>query len=199
MTEPSDVTRLLNRSREGEGGALEELLPLVYEELHRLAARRLSRERRDHTLQATALVNEAYLRLVDQRNQSWTNRSQFLGIAATMMRRILINHAQAHRAAKRGGDRQRVTLHEAVAVLEGRAADLVDLDAALDRLNARDEDAARLVELRFFAGLSNDEVAELRGVSTRTVERSWRLAKAWLRKELGDTEPDGPPAPKKMS
>jgi len=186
MTEPSEVTRLLNRSREGEGGALEELLPLVYEELHRLAARRLSRERRDHTLQATALVNEAYLRLVDQRNQSWSNRSQFLGIAATMMRRILINHAQAHRAAKRGGDRQRVTLHEAAAVLEGRASDLVDLDAALDRLAVRDEDAARLVELRFFAGLSNDEVAELRGVSTRTVERSWRMAKAWLRKELGD-------------
>ncbi|MFT7464096.1 MAG: RNA polymerase sigma-70 factor (ECF subfamily) [Pseudohongiellaceae bacterium] len=193
MTDPSDVTRLLLSSREGQGGALEELLPLVYDELHRLAQRRLSRERRDHTLQATALVNEAYLRLIDQRDQSWKNRSHFLGIAATMMRRILINHAQAHRAEKRGGDRQRVTLHESAALLEGRAADLIDLDAALDRLTARDQEAARLVELRFFAGLSNEEVAELQGVSTRTVERSWRVAKAWLRKELGDGQPDDPP------
>lgn len=186
MADPSDVTRLLVRSREGQGDALEELLPLVYEELHRLAERRLSRERRDHTLQATALVNEAYLRLIEQHNQSWENRSHFFAIAATMMRRILMHHAQAKGAAKRGGGRERVTLSEASAVLEERAVDLIDLDAALERLAARDAEAAGLVELRFFAGLTNDEVAALRGVSTRTVERSWRLTRAWLRKELGE-------------
>jgi len=184
VADASDVTQLLLRSRAGEPGALDRLMPLLYDELHRLAQARLRGERADHTLQATALVNEAWLKLVQQREQSWANRAHFLAIAATVMRRILVNHAEARRADKRGGGRPPITLHETAALVESRAADLLDVDAALQRLAQLDPEKSRLVELRFFAGLTDEEAAEVLGVSTRTVERHWRLARAWLRREL---------------
>jgi RNA polymerase sigma factor (TIGR02999 family) len=159
-------------------------MPLVYDELHRLAELRLRDERAQHTLQATALVNEAYLRLVEQREQGWANRAHFLGIAATVMRRVLVNHAVARRAAKRGGGQQRVTLTELELALPDRGDELPEVNEALTRLAALDPEKARVVELRFFAGLTDAESAAVLGVSTRTIERHWRFAKAWLRKEL---------------
>jgi len=184
VADPSDVTQLLLASRAGESGALDRLTPLLYEELHRIAQARLRGERANHTLQATALVNEAWLKLVQQREQSWQNHAHFLAIAATVMRRILVNHAEARRAEKRGGGTPPITLHETAAVLEAPAADLLDVDAALRRFAELDPEKARLVELRFFAGLTDEEAAQVLGVSTRTVERHWRLARAWLRREL---------------
>ena len=183
MAEP-DVTRLLHRCRDGEGDALEELLPVVYDELHRLAEQRMRRERGDHTLQATALVHEAWLKLVDQRERAWENRNHFMAIAATAMRRILVNHARDRGAAKRGGGSAQVTLDESSAVLEERAGDLLALDEALTAMAVEFPDKARLVELRFFAGLTHEEIAAVQGVSVRTVERGWRLARAWLRRAL---------------
>jgi RNA polymerase sigma factor (TIGR02999 family) len=184
MPEASDVTQLLLASRAGESGALDRLMPLMYDELHAMAQARLRAERANHALQATALVNEAWLKLVQQRAQNWANRAHFLAIAATLMRRILVNHAEARRAEKRGGGTPPITLHETAAVLETRAADLLDVDAALKRFAELDPEKARLVELRFFAGLTDEEAAQVLGVSTRTVERHWRLARAWLRREL---------------
>lgn len=180
-----DVTQLLDKCREGDGDALEALLPVVYDELHRIAEARMRAERGDHTLQATALVHEAWMKLVDERERKWENRGHFLAIAATAMRRILVNHAVAKKALKRGGDRGRVTLDPSAAMLEDRADDLIALDESLTRLAAEFPDKARLVELSFFAGLTHQEIAELMGVSTRTVERSWRLARAWLRRDMG--------------
>ena len=180
----NQVTLLLNASMRGESEALEALLPLLYEELHALAARRMSAERRDHTLQPTALVHEAWLKLVDQRVQTWESRDHFLAIAATVMRRILVNHAEARAAAKRGGGRGRVTLDESIEALSERADDLLALDEALKRLAVAFPEQARMVELRFFAGLEHAEVARVLGVSTRTAERGWRLARAWLEREL---------------
>ena len=188
----AQVTRLLESCREGDAGALEQLMPLVYDELRGLAGRQLSRERIDHTLQATALVNEVFLKLVDQRNQSWQNRGHFLCVAAMAMRRILVNHAHAKKAAKRGGGRARVTLDEGAALFEERAEDLLALDTALTKLARVDDTKRQLVELRFFGGLTADEAAEVMGVSTRTVERQWRLARAWLRREIeGSTDEPG--------
>ena len=188
----AQVTRLLESCREGDAAALEQLMPLVYDELRGLAGRQLSRERIDHTLQATALVNEAFLKLVDQRNQSWQNRGHFLCVAAMAMRRILVNHAHAKKAAKRGGGRARVTLDEGAALFEERAEDLLALDTALTKLARVDDTKRQLVELRFFGGLTADEAAEVMGVSTRTVERQWRLARAWLRREIeGSTDEPG--------
>jgi RNA polymerase sigma factor (TIGR02999 family) len=156
------------------------LLPLVYAELRRLAASYLRRERPDHTLQPTALVHEAYLRLVDQTQARWQNRAHFLGVAAQMMRRILVDHARGHRAEKRGGDFQILSLDENIDVSGERAADLVALDEALKRLAELDPQKSRVVELRFFGGLSVEETAEVLGVSAPTVKRQWRMAKAWL-------------------
>ncbi len=180
----ADVTQLLHRCRAGEDDALEQLLPLVYDELHRIAEQRMRAERGDHTLQATALVHEAWLKLVDQREQNWNDRGHFLAIAATAMRRILVNHAHARRAAKRGGERQRITLDASAAVLEEKADDMLALDEALTRMAVEFPDKARIVELSFFAGLTHAEIADVLGVSTRTVERGWRLARAWLRRDL---------------
>lgn len=182
MVTPSqhDVTRLLIRLTDGDDGALGELLPLVYAELRRLAASYLRRERPDHTLQPTALVHEAYLRLVDQTQARWQNRAHFLGVAAQMMRRILVDHARGHRAEKRGGDFQILSLDENIDVSGERAADLVALDEALKRLAELDPQKSRVVELRFFGGLSVEETAEVLGVSAPTVKRQWRMAKAWL-------------------
>ena len=185
MAPTRDVTRLLAECRAGDESALERLLPLVYSELHGLADRHLRRERRDHTLQPTALVHEVYLSLVDREEQNWQNRAHFLCVAATAMRHILINHAHGRNAAKRGGGRLRLTLFEAVSAFEERAEDLVALDEALTRLAVFDERRSRLVELRFFGGLTVEEAAKVLEVSTRTVEREWRLARAWLRKEVG--------------
>jgi RNA polymerase sigma-70 factor (ECF subfamily) len=175
-----EVTRLLVRLTDGDGGALEELLPLVYAELRRLAAGYLRRERPGHTLQPTALVNEAYLRLVDQSQVRWQNRAHFMGVAAQMMRRILVDHARGQRAEKRGGDFQKLSLDENIDVSGERAEELVALDEALERLAELDPQKSRIVELRFFGGLSVEETAEVIGVSAPTVKRQWRMAKAWL-------------------
>jgi RNA polymerase sigma factor (TIGR02999 family) len=182
LTIPSqhEVTRLLIRLTDGDGDVLGELLPLVYDELRRLAAGYLRRERPGHTLQPTALVHEAYLRMVDQSQVHWQNRAHFLGVAAQMMRRILVDHARGQKAEKRGGDFQKLSLDENIDVLGERAADLVALDEALQRLAEFDPQKARVVELRFFGGLSVEETAEVLGVSAPTVKRQWRMAKAWL-------------------
>lgn len=174
--------------RNGDAVAIDQLLPMVQNELRQLAENYLRRERRDHTLQPTALVNEAYLRLVDQRQQNWENRDHFFGVAATLMRRVLMNHAEARRTAKRGGDRGRVTMSDAVELFEERAIDLIALDEALDRMDQVDPQKRHIVELRFFSGLSIPEIARIQGVSDRTVERSWSFARAWLRKEISAEE-----------
>ena len=183
MTQPS-VTELLARAGQGDRAGLDALLPLVYDELRRLARAQLGHDRDVHTLQPTALVHEAYFRLVEQRNVDWRNRAQFLGIAAEMMRRILVNHAQARRAAKRGGGATRIALDETVTFFEERDVDLVALDDALGALAAIDERGSRIVELRFFGGLGIEETAEVLGVSPATVKRDWSVARAWLRREL---------------
>jgi RNA polymerase sigma factor (TIGR02999 family) len=177
---PDSVTELLAEASRGNADALDRLLPLVYHELHAIAARYLRREKPGHTLQPTALVNEAYLRLVGQREVTWQNRAHFFGVAASMMRRILVDHARAHRAEKRAGGLARVTLNEANLPAAERDVDLIALDDALADLAARDAKLARLVELKFFAGLTTKEVAEVLGVSSSTVEREWVAARAWL-------------------
>lgn len=177
------VTQLLARWTGGDKQALEDLLPLVYDELRRLARRYLQQERPGHTLQSTALVHEAYLRLVDQ-NVSWQNRAHFFGIAAQMMRRILVDHARSRSAAKRGDGACRVTLDEGLIALEQRDLDVVALDDALTKLSTIDPQQARIVELRFFAGLSIEETSEVLHVSPATVKRDWAMAKAWLHREM---------------
>jgi len=168
----------------GDPAAADRLLPLVYDELRAQAARYLQRERPDHTLEATALVHEAYLRLVDQTRVQWKDRVHFFAVAAVMMRRVLVNHAKARGAAKRGGTGLRITLDESAAADVAREIDLVALDEALARLADLDPQQARLVELRFFAGLSASEAAGVLGVSERTLHREWAMAKAWLHAEL---------------
>jgi len=179
-----EVTELLAAWSRGDRSALERLMPLVENELQLLAHRYLRRERPGHTLQTTALVNEAYLRLVGQREPRWQNRAHFFGIAAQMMRRILIDHARKIRYAKRGGGAPKVSLDEACVLGEERAAELVALDDALQALARVDERKSRVVELRYFAGLSVEETAEVLGVHPDTVTRDWRRAKAFLRREL---------------
>jgi RNA polymerase sigma factor (TIGR02999 family) len=181
---PHDVTRLLLNWGAGDRQALDELTPLVYDELKRLASRYLRRERPDHTLQSTALVHEAYMRMVDQRNVKWQNRAQFFGLAAEMIRRILVDHARAHRAEKRGGEAVKLNLDEALDAAAGRDLDLVRLDDALKELAELDPQQSRIVELRYFAGLTIEETAEALAVSPATVKRDWAVAKAWLRRQL---------------
>lgn len=178
-----DVTRLLLDLSNGRREATDELLPLVYAELRDLAARLLRHERPDHTLQPTALVHEAYLRLVDQRVETWENKAHFLGIAAQAMRRILVDHARRRATAKRRG--ARVTLEEDLAPATDPAPDLLEIDAALARLAELDARQARVVELRFFGGLSVEETASVLGTGTATVKRDWAFARAWLHRELG--------------
>ena len=178
------VTQLLIGWREGDRHALDALTPLVYQELRCIARRHLQREKPGHTLQSTALVHEAYLRLIDQ-NVTWQNRAHFFGMAAQFMRRILVDHARGKQAAKRGGeDALRMTLDEGIAVAEGRDLDLVALDDALTRLAGMDPQQSRIIELRFFAGLSIEETAEVLGISPATVKRDWAMARAWLFREL---------------
>jgi RNA polymerase sigma-70 factor, ECF subfamily len=188
--EPPDVTQLLLAWRDGDRAALDELLPLVNDELRRLARRYLRRESPGHTLQSLALVNEAYLRLIDQRNVDWQNRAHFFGVAAQLMRRILIDHARKAHYQKRGGGAIQVSLDEAAAVTEARAAELLAVDEALERLTAMDARKGRIVELRFFGGLSLEETAEVMNISSPTVQREWRAAKAWLHRMLAAGESD---------
>lgn len=178
-----EVTQLLAAWRDGDRSALDKLLPLVQDELHRLAHRYMSREREDHTLQTTALVNEAYLKLIDQKVVHWQNRAHFFGIAAQIMRRILIDHARKHLGPRRGGGNT-ISLEEVAIVSNERAAELVALDDALRSLSEVDERKGRVVELRYFGGLSVEESAEVLGVSVDTITRDWRRAKAFLRREL---------------
>jgi RNA polymerase sigma factor (TIGR02999 family) len=181
-----EVTRLLVDWGRGDGAAHDRLLPLVYDELRRIAGAYMRRERPDHTLQPTALVHEAYLRLVDQRRMDWNSRAQFVGLAAVMMRRILVNHARDRAAAKRGADAPRVPLTVAGGALQGPGLDVLALHEALDRLSAADARKGRIVELKFFGGLTTDEVAEVLAVSAATVEREWSFARAWLYDAMAD-------------
>lgn len=178
------VTGLLREAQAGDRAALDELLPLVYRELRQVASRQLAGERPGHTLQPTALVHETYLKLVEQHSVDWRNRAHFFGLAAEMMRRILVNHAVGRRAQKRGAGETLISLEEAGGLSGGPALDVVLLDEALRRLAEFDPVQARIVELRFFAGLTGEEVAEVLGVSESTVKREWRSAKAWLAAQL---------------
>jgi RNA polymerase sigma factor, TIGR02999 family len=179
------VTEMLAEwSDSGNREALDKLMPVVYDELRRQASRYLRRERLGHTLQTTALVNEAYLRLIGQAEVRWQNRAHFFGIAAEIMRRILVDHARKRYAAKRGGEPLRVTLNEALNASDEPNVDLIAVDAALTRLAQLDQQQARVVELRFFGGLNVPETAQVLGISERTVKRDWNVAKAWIRREL---------------
>jgi RNA polymerase sigma factor (TIGR02999 family) len=182
-----EVTRLLRAWRQGDRGALESLIPLIYADLHRMAERRLRGERPGHTLQPTAIVHEAYMRLVGSEREDWQNRSHFFAAAARSMRRILVDHARARDAKKRGGG-NRVLLDTTVMV-EPRAVDLIAVDDALEKLAALDAEQGRVVELRFFAGLTEDETADALGISPATVHRKWLSAKAYLHRELAGQGP----------
>ena len=179
-----EITQLLAEWSEGNQSALDELYPLVYEELHRLARRYMSKERKGHTLQTTALINEAYVRLVDQKNVRWANRSHFFAISAQIMRRILIDHARRHAYAKRGGGAQQVSLEEVAMVARDAGSELMKLDEALQILAKMDPRRCHVVELRYFGGLSNEEIAGVLKVSENTVTRDWNLARAWLYQQL---------------
>jgi len=179
-----EITELLAEWREGNQSALDELYPLVYNELHRLARRYMSRERRGHTLQTTALINEAYVRLVDQKNVQWANRSHFFAISAQIMRRILIDHARRHAYAKRGGGAQQVSLEEAATVTPDLGRELIQLDEALKSLAEMDPRRSQVVELRYFGGLNNEEIAGVLHISENTVTRDWNMARAWLYQQL---------------
>ena len=179
-----NVTQLLIGWSEGNKEALDELLPLVYDELRKQAARYLRKESPGHTLQTTALIHEAYLRLIDQKNVRWQNRAHFFGIAAQLMRRILVDHARMKKRAKRGGSNIKVSLSEAALKTPAQDLDIVALDEALKRLEQVDEQQSRVVELRFFSGLSVEETAEVLSISPATVKRDWSMAKAWLHREI---------------
>lgn len=192
----TEVSRILSAMEQGDPQASEQLLPLVYEELRRIAAQRLAEEAPGHTLQATALVHEVYLRLVDvETAQSWSSRGHFFAAAAESMRRILIDHARRRKAEKRGGNRQRVPLDLAVPVVNAEPDELLSLDDALRRLSERDEVSARLVELRYFGGLSVDQAAESLGLSRATAYRHWSFARAWLHRQLAGEPPSAGEGP----
>src|SRR3982751_2530059 len=194
MTTPSstrqEVTQLLGNWRGGDEGALEKLFPLVQPELHRLAHHYMSRERPGHTLQTTALLDEAYLLLVDNTKPGWQNRTHFIAAAAQLMRRVMVDHARERQSLKRGAGALKVTLDEAALVTETRSEELLALDEALERLAAQDRRKSQIVELRYFGGLTVEETAEFLTLSLRTVEREWNMAKAWLYRALNGEEPD---------
>ena len=191
--EPSahEITRLLQAWSEGEQSALDRLIPLVYQELHRLAHRYMARERSGHTLQTTALLNEAYLRLVDSAKPNWQSRTHFFAVSAQVMRRILVDWARSRQALKRGGQERPLELEEALVVGDAPRTDLVGLDGALKALAALDPRKSAVVELRFFGGLSVEETAEVLKVSSETVLRDWKFAKSWLRRELSKEKSTG--------
>ena len=185
MRSSEGITQLLIDWGKGDQAALEKLMPLVYSELRRLASNYLRRERAGHTLQPTALVNEAYLKLVDQRNANWQNRAHFFGISAQLMRRILVDHARQHQAVKRGGSgQQRVSITSVEKIVKQPEVDLLALNEALNELDKMDPQQSRIVELKFFGGFSIDEIAEAAKISPATVKREWNSAKAWLRLEM---------------
>ena len=186
MTSPIGVTQLLMKWSEGDQTALDQLIPLIYDELHRLAERHLRHERAGHTLQATALVNEAYLRLVDERGVSWQNRAHFYAIAARRMRHILVEHARGRDAAKRGGGQYKLSLSKVDRITPREDVNLLALDEALQRLAEIDPQKSRIVELRYFGGLTVEETAEVMGISPATVKREWSMARAWLRREISN-------------
>ncbi len=179
-----ELTQLLGQWNGGDDQALGELMPLVYEELRRMAHRHMAQERGDHTMQATALVNEVYLKLKDQRAANWKNRAQFFAVAAQMMRRILVDYARQHARGKRGGGAKQVTLDDAMLVTKDKADEMLALDDALAKLEQFDKRKSQVAVMRFFAGLSAEETAEALSISLETVTRDWRLARAWLRNEL---------------
>jgi RNA polymerase sigma factor (TIGR02999 family) len=183
---PTGVTQLLVNWSKGDKTALDEMFPLVYQELRRIAVNRLRQELPNHTLQPTALIHEAYLRLIDQKNVNWQNRAQFFGLAAEMMRRILVNHALHRQAAKRGGGALRVSLEVAVISFEQKDVNLVALDEALKTLATIDPRQCKIVEMKFFGGLTVTEIAEVLQVSSDTIERDWKMARAWLRLEISN-------------
>ena len=185
MSSPRDVTALLGEWSRGNRTALDQLLPLVYAELRRVAARQLRGERADHTLQATALVHEVFIRLVDQRQVDWQDRAHFFGVAANVMRRILVDHARRHSATKRGDGARCLAIDEARDVAASNEMSVLVLDQALDRLATIDAELAKIVELRAFGGLTIEEAAHVLNVSPSTAKRDWRTAKAWLTRELG--------------
>lgn len=187
QTSSHQVTELLARWREGDSGALDSLVPIVYVELRKLARSYLRRERPDHTLQSAALVHEAYVRLASNSYPDWQNRTHFFGVAARLMREILVEHARSRAAAKRGDGVPHLALNEALSIPQQRNVDLLLLDDALHRLAALDERQCRIVELRFFAGLSIEETSEALGISTATVSREWTTARLWLRREIART------------
>jgi len=184
MSSQPNITELLVGYQGGDKEALDQLMPIVYDELRRQAARYLRREQAGHTLQTTALIHEAYVRLVDQRNVQWQNRAHFFGIAAQLMRRILVDHARTKKRVKRGGSKVQVSLADATVAVKGPDLDIVALDEALEHLAKVDEQQSRVVELRYFSGLTVEETAEVMGISTATVKREWSVARAWLHREL---------------
>lgn len=184
MSGSAQLTALLKRLSTGDSGAATEVIPLIYQELRRLAAHYMAQERSNHMLRTTALVHEAYLRLVDQRQANWKNRAHFYGAAAQVMRRILVDHARARHAEKRGGGAPRLSLDEVATFSEEQSHELVLLDEALARLATMNARQSRIIELRFFAGLTVEETAEVIGISPKTVKRDWSVARAWLHREL---------------
>jgi RNA polymerase sigma factor (TIGR02999 family) len=193
---PADVTSLLNQMAEGDQEAAAHLVPLIYEELRRLAGHCVRRERPDHTLQATALVHEAYLKLTAQRNTSWQNRAQFFAVASQSMRRILVDYARTQYRIKRGGKQQKVSLEEVLLVSPDRTEELLEVNESLSRLEKLDPRQARIVELRYFSGLTVDETAEALGLSSKTVMRELKVAKAWLYGDLKERQAHAAPADK---
>ena len=187
---PADITTLLNRLENGDQEAAAQLVPLVYQELHRLAARCLRHERPGHTLQATALVHEAYIKLTAQRSAGWQNRAQFFAVASQAMRRILVDYARTQQRIRRGGKQQKVTLDEVVLVSPERTEELIAVHESLSRLEKLDPRQGRMVELRYFGGLTVEEVAHVLGVSSKTVIREWNTAKAWLYGDLKERHGD---------
>ena len=180
-----ELTQLLVQLSEGKSQVVDDILPLIYNELRRLASNYLRRERSDHTLQPTALVHEAYIKLIDQTQVKWQNRAHFFGIAANIMRRILVDYARQHKADKRGGAAEKLPLEEEILIVsEGKSAELLALDEALENLAKIDAQKSKIVELRYFGGLSVEETAEVLGISEITVKRHWRMAKAWLYGQL---------------
>jgi RNA polymerase sigma-70 factor, ECF subfamily len=190
---PADVTFLLNKLAAGDQEAAAQLVPLVYEELRHLAARRLRQERPDHTLQATALVHEAYVKLSAQRDAKWQNRAQFFGVASQMMRRILVDYARGQQRIRRGGKRQKVSLDDVVLVSPDRTEEVLTVHESLSRLEKLDARQARIVELRYFGGLTVEEIAQVVGISTKTVMRELNVAKAWLYGDLKERHADDAP------
>jgi RNA polymerase sigma factor (TIGR02999 family) len=184
---PLDVTQLLGKWSSGDTDALDELMPMVYSELRRIAHRHMAQERADHTMQATALVNEVYLKVHDQRGGQWNNRSQFFAVAAQMMRHILVDYARRHSRAKRGAGAEHVVLDEAMIVSPDKSDEMLAVNDALEKLELVDKRRSQVAIMRFFAGLSVEEIAEALSISVETVTRDWRTARAWLRNELSTT------------